>query len=162
MINIIVAVNKKNYIGKDNSLMWHNPEDLQLFKSLTKGQILIMGRKTWDSLPKKPLPERYSIVVSRTITDRGENFHFDDSILDPKILEFLSKDSKTYWVIGGEEMYKLFLPYANMVYVSKIDNDEEGDAKFDMDFVKENFILRATRYAKTFKQKIYEAKSNVQ
>lgn len=139
--------------------MWHNPEDLKLFKFLTKGSTLIMGRKTWDSLPKKPLPDRYSIIISKTIKDRGDNFHFDDSILNPKVLEFLSKDTKTYWVVGGEEMYKIFLPYANMVYVSKIDNDEEGDAKFDMNFVKENFTLRATRHAKTFKQKIYETKS---
>lgn len=139
MINIIVAVNKKGYIGKDNKLMWHNTEDLQLFKNITKDGIVVMGRKTWDSLPTKPLPNRENIVLTR-----NKEFNIDDF-----------RDGKTYWIIGGEEIYNLFLPYTDNVYVSKIDNDDIGDKSFDLTYVKENFEKKVIRYAKTFKQNIY-------
>lgn len=151
MLNIIVAVNNKGYIGKGNKLMWHNKEDLQLFKKITEGQTLVMGRRTWESLPVKPLPNRYSIIISRSQDIVGENYHTINCV----DAEFMAQSENTYWIIGGEEIYKQYLPYANLVYISFIDNDEEGDTKFDIEYVKQNMTCKIIRYCKTIKQKIY-------
>lgn len=154
MINIIVAVNNKGYIGKNNRLMWHNSEDLKLFKSMTEGKTLVMGRKTWESLPVKPLKNRYSIIVSKELDIRGENFHCI-SCLD---VQAMAESGETYWVIGGEDIYKQFLPFAKFVHISKIDDNQEGDVKFPLDVIKERFTCRIIRYGKTFKQYMYESK----
>lgn len=154
MLNIIVAVNNKGYIGKGNKLMWHNKEDLQLFKKITEGDTLIMGRKTWESLPVKPLPNRKSIILSNKDTGGDKSYQFVSGDFLTS-LNTLKKSSEIYWVIGGEEIYRQFLPYVDLVYVSFINNDEEGDTKFDIEYVKQNMTCKIIRYCKTIKQKIY-------
>lgn len=151
MVNIIVAVNKKGFIGKDNKLLWHNKEDLQLFKNITLNQTIVMGRKTWESISNNPLKNRYSIIISKTADIKGDTYHSVDTF-DPQAMA----DSKeVYWVIGGEQIYKEFLPYARFVYISYIKNEDEGDSRFDLP---EGFECKIIRHCKTFKQKIYENK----
>lgn len=120
MISIVVACDPNNVIGKDGKLPWHIPEDLKVFKSLTMGHVIVMGRKTWESLPKKPLPGRTNVVISRTMT--GENCY--DSL--DKVLE----DYPDVYVIGGAEIYRLALPKADQIFMSKVKKPYDGDTYF--------------------------------
>lgn len=155
MINIIVAINKKGYIGRDNKLMWHNSEDLKLFKQMTLGKTLIMGRKTWESLPTRPLRGRQNIIITTTENFKGLGYDTWGTV----DFDFLKNAEEEYWVIGGENIYNQFLPYADKVFVSIIDDYTEGDKKFDYQWVKDNMTCKLIKYGKTFKQKIYERES---
>lgn len=129
MISLIVAVAKNNVIGKDNKLIWHISEDLKRFKQLTTGKTMIMGRKTFESLPGV-LPNREHIVVTR-----DKNFTIDsDKVevaydLNSLIKEYINSDEEIF-VIGGADIYKQMLPYASKLYLTKIDKDFDGDTFF--------------------------------
>ena len=112
MISLIVAVDEKGGIGYDGQLLAHIPEDLQRFKSLTTGHIVIMGRKTWDSLPRKPLSNRRNIVISN---QKQENF-----MTIPECLEEIKDIKDEVFVIGGGKIYKYFLPKADRIYITLI------------------------------------------
>ena len=110
-VNIIVAYCKGNGIGKNNTLPWHIPQDLKHFSTLTKGNnnnMVVMGRKTWDSLPKKPLPKRFNAILSTQFiidTDNAKSFNSLQSILD-----FSRQNNyQDLWIIGGAEIYKMVL-----------------------------------------------------
>jgi len=126
-ISIIVAIAENNVIGKDNQLLWHIPEDLKRFKRLTTGHKIIMGKSTFISLPKGPLPSRTNIVISDNKNDK-----FEGCIMAYSIEEAISKcdDKKENFVIGGGMIYKQFLPYANKLYLTKIYQSFEGDTYF--------------------------------
>lgn len=126
-LGLIYARARNGVIGKDNTLPWHLPEDLAHFKATTLGQPVIMGRKTWDSLPPKfrPLPGRPNIVVTRQATWRAEGAQVAHSVA--QALALCPQDSHP-WVIGGAELYALALPLATRVVVTEIDADFEGDA----------------------------------
>src|SRR5450759_4476130 len=108
MISIIVAVSEDGGIGKDNELLWHISEDLKRFKRLTNGHTIIMGKKTWESLPHKQLPGRKNIVLTDV---PGE--HFDSSLTAYSIEEALGKCEKDeeIFVIGGGSVYRQFMPF---------------------------------------------------
>lgn len=110
MINLIVAVDEKMGIGYDNHLLEAIPEDLKRFKSLTTGHIVIMGRKTWDSLPNKPLPNRKNIVIS---SQKQENF-----MTTAECLNYIKDINDDVFVIGGASVYRFFLPLANRIYIT--------------------------------------------
>ena len=127
-LTLIAAIARNGVIGKGNALPWHLPEDLRRFKALTTGQAVIMGRKTWDSLPAKfrPLPNRLNIVVTRNRDYRAEGATVVGS-LDAAIL---ASQALTPFVIGGAELYAHALPLAQRLELTEIDADIEGDAHF--------------------------------
>ena len=127
MISIIVAVSEDGGIGKDNELLWHISEDLKRFKRLTTGHTLIMGKKTWDSLPRKPLPERKNIVLTDVF---GESF--DSSLTAYSIEDALSKCEKDeeIFVIGGGSVYKQFMALADRLYITHVHKKAEADIYF--------------------------------
>ena len=128
MLSIIVAVAKNNVIGKDNKLIWHLPEDLKRFKRLTTGHNIIMGRKTFESLGRV-LPNRKHIVLCNDakLNIDNENVEVIDSV--DKIKKY-EKSEEENFIIGGASIYKLLLPKANKLYITKINQEFEGDVYF--------------------------------
>jgi dihydrofolate reductase len=114
-------------IGKDNQMPWHLPEDLAHFKRVTLGQPVIMGRKTWDSLPARfrPLPGRLNIVVTRQTAWQAEGALRAESIEHAMRLCGSASDA---WIMGGAEIYRQAEPLASTAVVTEIDADFEGDA----------------------------------
>ena len=127
MINIIAAINNNGGIGKDNKLLYRIPNDMKRFKTLTTGHTVIMGRKTFESLPKGALPNRRNIVLSHRETsfENAESFH---SLRDA--LEACKSDEEIF-IIGGESLYKEAMPIADRLYITEIDDTKkEADAFF--------------------------------
>ena len=126
-LNLIFARARNGVIGHNNTLPWHLPEDLAHFKATTFGQPVIMGRKTWDSLPFKfrPLPGRMNIVVTRQSDWHSDGAHVVHSV--DEALQACPTEAQP-WVIGGAELYRLAMPLATRVVVTEIDADYEGDA----------------------------------
>lgn len=127
-ISIIVAVSENNVIGKDGSIPWHIPQDLKHFKDLTMGHHVIMGRKTHESIGK-PLPGRTNIILSRDLTYKSEGAITVESI-DEAISLARSQNDSEIFIIGGEEIFKLALPYADRIYLTNVHGKFGGDAFF--------------------------------
>ena len=117
-INMIWAQDINNAIGKDGDLPWRIPEDLKNFKNITNNATIIMGRKTWDSLPIKPLPNRRNIVISSMEQKDVESYTSIEKCID--LLTNTEKDLDVY-IIGGMSIYKFFYEYANTLYITFID-----------------------------------------
>ena len=126
-LHLIYARASNGVIGKDNGLPWHLPEDMTHFKRCTQGCAVLMGRKTWDSLPERfrPLPGRDNIVITRNGQWRASGAKVAHSI--DQALSLCAPDSDA-WVIGGEQIYALALPLATTVVVTEIAHHYEGDA----------------------------------
>ncbi|GIV33425.1 MAG: dihydrofolate reductase [Chitinophagales bacterium] len=128
MIALILAVSENQVIGKDNKLPWHLPADMKHFVQLTKGHVVIMGRKTFESL-QKPLPDRINLVVTRQ-----HDFHAPGTIICHSLEEALQKaahyESKDIFIIGGSEIYRQSLPLADRIYLTRIHHQFEGDTFF--------------------------------
>ena len=126
-VNLIWARAANGVIGKDNALPWHLPEDMARFKSLTAGCPVIMGRKTWDSLPPKfrPLPGRRNIVVTRQPDWSAAGAERASSLGEALAL---GDTAAELWVIGGAQIYAEALPLAQRVAATEIARDYEGDA----------------------------------
>lgn len=127
MVSIIVAINRNNGIGYKNELLYWLPNDLKRFKSLTTGHTIIMGRKTFESLPKGALPNRRNIVLSsRDVTFPGaEGFHSLQDALDA------CKGEEEIFIIGGASLYKEAMAVADRLYITEIeDAEKEADAFF--------------------------------
>lgn len=117
----IVAASLNRVIGIKNGLPWHIPEDLKYFKDKTKGKVIIMGRKTYESINKKPLPNRANLLVSRTIKE-APGFHCFTSIEDAIIF---AKNMGTYdlseiFIVGGGEIYKDTMKIVDRIYYTEI------------------------------------------
>jgi dihydrofolate reductase len=127
MISIIVAVSEDWGIGKDNELLWHIPEDLKRFKKLTFGNTVIMGKKTWESLPRRPLSGRKNIVL----TDDPKEC-IDYSVTAYSIEDALSKCEKgeEIFVIGGGSVYRQFMPIAERLYITHVHSSAPADVYF--------------------------------
>lgn len=125
--NLIVAAATNNVIGKDNKLLWRLPNDLRYFKNLTWGLPVIMGRKTFESLPAA-LPGRKNIVLSHKSQDVQQAI-FVQSVNDVTLL-CNEMDINEAFVIGGGEVYKLFMPLAKKIYLTRVHTESEGDAYF--------------------------------
>ena len=126
MISIIAAIGKNNELGKDNNLIWHIKEDLQNFKNLTMNKYIVMGTNTYKSLPKK-LEGRKYILLSKSIDaiENGLVFHeFDD------LLKFINNQNEEIMIIGGASIYKMFISYADKLYLTEIDEESEADSYF--------------------------------
>ena len=121
---MIAATGNNNQIGLNNKLLWHIPEDLKNFKEITKHKAIVMGRKTFDSIGKA-LPYRINIVLTR-----DKSFKRPGVIVVHEPLDILKLDIEEIVVIGGEEIYKIFLPYAEKIYLSKVDYNGPADTFF--------------------------------
>lgn len=132
-INLIWAQAKDRVIGKNGSMPWHLPEDLAHFKRTTLGHPVIMGRKTWDSLPAKfrPLPGRMNLVISSDAATR-ENLKKNGALPALRLREALliceQLANTEVWVIGGAQIYAQALPLADKLVITEIDAAFEGDA----------------------------------
>lgn len=128
MLSIIVAKSKNNVIGKNNGLIWHLPEDLKRFKTLTSGKKIIMGRKTFESLGRV-LPNRKHIVITKNLDFKIDN-EMVEIIHDIKDLEQYITSDEECFVIGGGIIYNMLMPYANKIYATVINQEFEGDTYF--------------------------------
>ena len=138
-IELIWAQDQRGGIGKDGKLPWHISEDLQNFKKITSGGPIIMGRKTLDSLPFKPLPNRRNIVISSNQIDGIETYF---SI--GECIKKLDNDSvNTVFIIGGESIYKAFYPRASVLHLTIVDEVADGIDTFfpiPLNSIREHFI----------------------
>ncbi|MBR3132278.1 dihydrofolate reductase [Candidatus Saccharibacteria bacterium] len=129
MFTIIAAIGKNNELGKNNQLIFHLKEDMQFFRAKTTGHKVVMGHKTWDSLPKK-LPGRENIVVSR------HDFEGPDLIVHD-LKQFISENKDTdeeIFIIGGGTLYFAFLPFAKTLYLTEVDASDEKASTFFPEF----------------------------
>ncbi len=126
---IIAAVAKNRVIGKDNTLIWSIPEDMAHFKALTAGHVVIMGRKTWESLPPRfrPLPGRRNIVISRQADYQAPGADLAASL---ETALHLAAGAETAFVIGGEQIYRQAMATADRLEITEVDLEPEGDACF--------------------------------
>ena len=127
MISIIAAVSEDYGIGKNNDLLWNITEDLKRFKRLTYGKTVVMGRKTWESLPKKPLPGRKNIVITDIPFENINN-----AITAYSIEDALSKcgDNEDIFIIGGGSIYRQFIPLAGRLYITHVHRSVPADIYF--------------------------------
>ena len=127
MISIIAAIAEDNGLGKDNELLWHIPEDLKRFKKLTWGQCVIMGKRTWESLPRKPLPGRKNIVLTDI---PGECI--DCSITAYSVEDALEKcgPDENIFIIGGGSVYRQFMDLADRLLITHVHQVAEADTWF--------------------------------
>lgn len=126
-IVLIAAMGNQRELGFRNELLWHLPNDMKHFKQTTSGHTVIMGRKTWNSLKIKPLPNRRNIVLTRNkeFNDVGcEVFHSVSEVID-----HLSDDEVSF-VIGGANVYSQFMEHANTLYLTRVIGDFEADVFF--------------------------------
>ncbi len=131
-ISIIVAIAQNNAIGKDNQLLWHIPEDLKRFKALTTGHTIVMGKRTFESLPIRPLPNRRSIVISDVPGEQIPGCEMASSIE-----EAISKmeEGRENFIIGGGMVYRQFMPLAHKLYLTIVHKNFEADTFYsDIDY----------------------------
>ena len=128
-LTLIAACARGGVIGIEKRLPWHLPADMKFFREATRGKPVIMGRKTWESLPDafRPLPGRLNIVVSR-----NPDFHAAGGTVVGSLADALTAagDAETAFVIGGAELYRQALPLADRLLLTEIDRDFDGDAHF--------------------------------
>jgi dihydrofolate reductase len=140
MISGIVATDKKHGIGLNNKMPWpHLNGDMSFFKTKTVNNVVIMGSTTYKSIGK-PLPNRINIVLSKTKNYSGHG-QSDHTFSDPNTALTFSQieyPDKEIFIIGGSEIYKIFLPIIDTFYITEINHDYQCDRFFDLDFIKNN------------------------
>ena len=127
-MKIIVAVSESWGIGKDNKLLFSLKEDMKFFKNTTTGNVVVMGKNTFLSLPKRPLKDRVNIVLTSA--------NLEDECIKVSSMDELFKTLKEYnsddvYIMGGASMYKQMLPYCDTAYITKVHMDAEADAFFE-------------------------------
>lgn len=126
-ISIIVAIASNYAIGKDNDLLWHISKDLIRFKDITKGHYIVMGKRTYYSLPKRPLPNRTSLIITDVANEVIDNclmaYSIDDAV---NKMDTVNEN----FVIGGGSIYNQFMPIADKLYITRVHKDFEGDTFF--------------------------------
>lgn len=127
-IVLVVAIADNGVIGKDGAIPWHISEDLKRFKALTLNHTIVMGRKTWDSLPRKPLPGRVNVVVTRQ-----KDWSAEGAITASSLGQATAGTSGTVMVIGGAEIYERALPLASRIELTEVHKAFDGDARFELD-----------------------------
>ena len=131
IVSMIAAMSSNRVIGKDNDLPWHLPDDFHFFKQTTKDHFVVMGRKNFESLPAnfRPLPHRTNIIITRKKDYKAEGTLVVNSIEEALAIAN-SADQKEVFIIGGGEIYKLGLAYADKIYLTEIDGKVSGDTHF--------------------------------
>jgi len=126
-ISIIVAIAENYAIGKDNDLLWHISKDLKRFKELTKGHYIVMGKRTYYSLPVRPLPHRTSLIITDVAGEVIDNCLMAYSIEDA-VAKMDNEDEN--FIIGGGSIYKQFMPLADKLYITRVHKKFEADTFF--------------------------------
>ncbi|CAM3078852.1 dihydrofolate reductase [Streptobacillus ratti] len=155
MIHIVVAIGKNNEIGKNNKMLWHNPEDLNFFRTLTLNHKVIMGKNTYLSIGK-PLDLRENIVISSSL-EKNMNINVIRNINE--ILEKYLNSEEIVYIIGGESIYKEFLKYAEKIYVSKIEEEFPSADKYFPKINCDKFFIEEFKY-NTFTLYTYTRRNN--
>lgn len=127
-IVLVVAAADNGVIGKDGAIPWHIAADLKRFKALTMGHTIVMGRKTWDSLPRKPLPGRANVVVTRQADWQAEG-----AVRASSLGQAVEGTSGPVFVIGGAQIYDIALPHATRIELTEVHGAFDGDARFVLD-----------------------------
>jgi dihydrofolate reductase len=167
---IIAAMDVNRGIGKDNDLMWHLPDDMRFFKETTKGHIVVMGRKNWDSIPQRfrPFSDRENVVLTRSRDFKAEGarvFH----TMEECLLAYKDENERTVFIIGGGEIYRLALELncVDEMFITHVNGEYEADT-FLPEFNEENWevseIMSCPRDEKneaSFEVKHYRKRSNL-
>ncbi len=130
MISLIFASSRNGVIGRDGKLPWRLSEDLRRFKRLTTGGVVVMGRRTWESLPSQPLPDRRNVVVSRSLVQSP----FGARVVDTdELSQSLARDDNRHniFIIGGAMLFRAYLPSVDRIHWTRVDADVDGDTVFD-------------------------------
>jgi dihydrofolate reductase len=142
MLKLIVCVREcDNAIGKGLDITYSFPSDLSNFKQVTLEQLVVMGRKTWDSLPFKPLPKRTNIIITR-----DKKLEIDGALVvrsRDEILKIAENTQQDLWIIGGAEIYKMFLPYVDEIHLTTANGDDHIPADI---FMPNNFLNGFERF----------------
>jgi dihydrofolate reductase len=135
-MELVVAMTTNGIIGKASGLPWHIPEDLKRFRKLTEGSVVVMGRKTYNSLPYGPLKNRINLVLSR---EPGRESQYDNLIFVTMenifhVLDQYQQENKKIFIVGGSEIYKLFWDHCTTIHITHVlDDTIEGDTFFPHD-----------------------------
>src|SRR4051812_9865607 len=124
-VTLILAAAENGVIGKHGAIPWRIADDMKRFKALTMGKRIVMGRKTWDSLPRKPLPGRDNVVVTRDPAWQAQG-----ASVVHRVEDALSGEAM---VIGGAEIYRVALPFSDVIELTEVHHDFDGDAVFTFD-----------------------------
>ncbi len=127
-VSIIAAVSDNYVIGKSKKLPWHLPADLKRFKELTTGHVLLMGKRTFQSLPDGPLPNRKNVVLTSMLSEGVVEGYFEANSIDDAL--DLCENIKRIFVIGGAVVYKQFMEIADDMYITWVHNNFDGDTFF--------------------------------
>ena len=161
-ISLIAAVAANGVIGAGGTLPWHLPDDFRWFKAQTLGKPVVMGRKTWESL-SGALPGRHNIVITRRAALEATGATVVDS---PEAALVAAGDADEVMVIGGGEIFQLFLPRVNRIYLTQVDADIAGDTIFpslspdDWTLVSREAHEADERHAHAFEFRVYERSQN--
>ncbi|MEK6873097.1 MAG: dihydrofolate reductase [Nanoarchaeota archaeon] len=157
-LSIIVAMTEQLVIGNKGRIPWHISEDLRLFKKITSGNTVLMGRKTYDSLPDKykPLPDRNNIVITKNIKINSD-FRVDFCYCLEKGIELAKSYEKSIFIIGGASIYEQTLPLVEKLYISHIKDFYGGDAYFP-NINLENWKINEEQNFDNFVFRVYERK----
>lgn len=127
-LSLVVAASTNNAIGKNNQLLWHLPQDLKFFKNTTWGMVVVMGRKTFESV-NKPLPGRINIVITSRPGWKADGVWVAKSLEDA-IVQAKTTNCKEIFIIGGGEIYKQAMPIADKIYMTRVFAEIDGDTFF--------------------------------
>lgn len=129
-ISIIAAIGKNRELGKDGKIPWHISEDFKRFKEITSGHPIVMGRKTWESFPIKPLPNRYNIIITRDTEFKPEGVAVCNSIEDAIKVAKKERGGEEIFIIGGGQIYQQALPFVDKLYLTVVDSFFDADTFF--------------------------------
>jgi dihydrofolate reductase len=135
-LTLVVAVAKNGVIGRDGDLPWRLSSDMKRFKAATMGKPVLMGRKTWDSLPRKPLPGRQNLILTRDADFKADGawVYTDlDAMLAAARAMAEAAGVEEVCVIGGAQLYNAVLPQATRIILTEVNLEPEGDARLDLD-----------------------------
>jgi len=165
-ISIIASVSENWQIGKNNKLLWKLSDDLKRFKKITDSKPVIMGQRTFESLPKGALPNRTNIVLSDDPTFTAPDIITANSVIESLLKARQTKTDETF-IIGGGMIYKLFLDYADKVYLTEVHTIIEGDTSFpkldlrSWKLINEEFRNKDDKNEYDVTYKIYERKHKI-
>ncbi len=164
-ISIIVSVSENWMIGKNNKLLWKLSDDLKRFKKITDGKPVIMGQRTFESLPKGALPNRTNIVLSDDPNFKAPNIITSESAVEALLKARQTKTDETF-IIGGGMVYKLFLDYVDKVYLTVVHTTIDGDTSFpkldlrSWKLIEEEFRNKDDKNEYDVTYKIYKRRNN--
>jgi dihydrofolate reductase len=145
MIRAILACDENYGIGKNGDLPWpHNPADLKWFKECTVGGVVAMGKRTWDSLPTKPLPNRNNVVITSSEMDRQGPYHFLTFDQAPSHLKSMAK-LQDVWVIGGAQLVHGLYPIIEEFWLSRIQGTYDCDTFLPVDIIEGSYSLYSSQ-----------------